>query len=56
MVTCSSGTVVNACKIELAEHVFPLLIKPTGLPYLFLAEDVGRFLRRFWQTSNVTRL
>ena len=32
-------TVLNACKIELAFHVFPLLIKPTGLHNLFLAEE-----------------
>ena len=29
------GTVHNGCKIELAQHVFPLLIKPTGLHDLY---------------------
>ena len=35
------GTVVNACKIELAYCVFPLLIKPTDWQDLFPGEDVG---------------
>lgn len=35
-------TVLNACNIELAEHVYSLLIKPTDLQDLFPdEEDVG---------------
>ena len=40
------GTVLNACKIELALHVFPLLIKPTGLHDLFLARFSRKILAK----------